>query len=137
MFVIEWRVGYRSYYWLQSGGTYLKIALGDVTKISMLTLSQLPYNTLPYVPILKFQVSYSEDDVSYAFLSETNVTSLQYDVSFNYTLPNDFIECAYLRIHIKDVANRTSLFNRETGLRVKEIFGQAPAYTTPISSLKF
>lgn len=122
---------FRSYHWYQSGSRFVTLAFGDLTKITMITLSQLPANVSSTIPFNQFQVSFSTDHgQTYAYLPPI-YTGSQLGEEFNYTIPSIIMSCHFLRIHILNVADRDALANSVTGLSIVEIYGEpAATYTT-------
>ena len=67
-----WTTGFRSIYWYQTASTYLTVAFGNVTVVTSVLLVQLSANGYT-TPFSKFQISFSDDGISYAFLPEVSV----------------------------------------------------------------
>ena len=134
-FLIAWTSNYRSIYWYSSAGTYVQIAFGSTTSVSAIQLSQLGSGS--YVPFTSFQVSFSDDGGAFAYLPVANPTSTALgSAAFNYTIPNGYITCSYLRVHIIGVTTPASLLNTPSGLIISEIYGAPPAsYPSILSSL--
>ena len=42
---------------------------------------------------------------------------------FNYSIPNDYIDCRFIRVHLKDIAFPTDLQFKQSGLKIFEIIG--------------
>ena len=134
-FLIAWTSNYRSIYWYSSAGTYVQIAFGSTTSVSVIQLSQLGSGS--YVPFTSFQVSFSDNGAAFAYLPVANPTSTALgSAAFNYTIPNGYITCSYLRVHIIGVTTPANLLNTPTGLIISEIYGAPPAsYPSILSSL--
>lgn len=69
--------------YLASGATYVKIAFGDSVTIAAIELGQLPGNYSTSLTFTQFQVSFSQDDVTYAYLPPVNTNSLSFSTKIN------------------------------------------------------
>ena len=47
---------------------------------------------------------------------------------FTYIIPNNYIDCYFLRMHLTDVVNRTELLTKTTGFAIVEIYGSNTVY---------
>ena len=126
-----WTTGYRSIYWYKSGSTYIKIAFGYSTIISSMLLTQLPANGYT-TPFSSFKISFSNDDISYAFMPEVYFPSPLSGASFTYTLPNKYITCYYLRIHLTNIVTPSDLATKTSGLIIGQLYGLINTTTTNI-----
>ena len=72
MFIITifegWTTGFRSIYWYQSGATYVQFSFVSMTRVASILMGQM--NHTQFTTFSKFQISFSNDGVSYAFLPE-------------------------------------------------------------------
>ena len=50
--------------------------------------------------------------------------SISPDATFDYNIPNRYIDCTHLRIHILDVPIRANLNTKQIGLKIMEIYGE-------------
>jgi hypothetical protein len=78
-------------------------------------------------------VSFSNDGVSYAYLPEVLFPNAASSASFTYSMPNQYITCYYLRIHLTNVANTADLSSKTSGLIIGQIYGQILNSSTPIA----
>ena len=104
--------------------TYVTIEFAKRYRITSMQLSQLP-NQATFTPFLSFAISFSDDGFAFAFLPKLNANSVSLGTSFVYTIPNGYIDCKYLRIHLADVVTRADLSNKTTGVIVNEIYGSS------------
>jgi hypothetical protein len=63
-----WTTGFRSYSFYTSGATFIKLSFKASTQVTKISFQQL--NSASYAQISKYQISYSDDDISYYFLAE-------------------------------------------------------------------
>ena len=104
--------------------TYVTIEFAKRYRITSMQLSQLP-NQATFTPFLSFAISFSDDGFAFAFLPKLNANSVSLGTSFVYTIPNGYIDCKYMRIHLVDVVTRADLSTKTTGVIVNEIYGSS------------
>ena len=104
--------------------TYVTIEFANRYRITSIQLSQLPMSST-YTPFLSFALSFGDDGFAFAFLPTVYATSTSLGTSFVYTIPNGYIDCKYLRIHLVDVVTRADLISKTTGVIVNEIYGSS------------
>jgi hypothetical protein len=132
-----WKTQYRSIYWYASGGTYVQIAFGATTTVSAIQLAQLS-NSASNMAFNQFQISFSDDGYSFAYLPLATPTQTTLgSAAFNYSIPNGYITCSFLRVHITGVASPASLTTLATGLSIIEIYGQASSVSYTASQSGF
>lgn len=131
-----WTTGYRSIYWYKSGATYIKIAFGYSTVVSSILLTQLAANGYT-TPFSSFKISFSNDDISYAFLPEVYFPNPVSGSSFTYTLPNKYITCFYLRIHLTNIVTPADLSTKTSGLIIGQVYGLIDNATSYLSEFRF
>ena len=68
MILIGWTTGFRSIYWYQSGATYVQFSFGLMTRVASIQIAQM--NDTQFTTFSKFQISFSNDGISYAYLPE-------------------------------------------------------------------
>jgi hypothetical protein len=69
--LIGWRTDYRAEAWYQSNSNYLTIAFGNLTEVNRIVFRQYFLSQIT-TPFKKFRLSYSSDNISFAFLPEVN-----------------------------------------------------------------
>jgi hypothetical protein len=107
--------------------TYVTIEFEKKYRITSIQLSQLP-NQSGFTPFLSFAISFGDDGFAYAFLPKVTASSTTLGTSFTYTIPNGYIDCKYLRIHLTDVVTRSDLSTKTSGIILNEIYGSATVY---------
>ena len=54
--------------------------------------------------------------------------------NFTFTMPNKFIDCRFLRVHIMNIANSNDLQTKQTGLVVTDIIGAQQPDSSPLGT---
>jgi len=65
------------------------------------------------------------------------ITNTTYDELINYKIPNDYIDCKFLRIHITDVYFPSDLASKTTGFILNEIFGEMRTNGSSLAGISF
>lgn len=152
-----WKTEYKPHQFYTSGSCFLTIAFGNLTHITKLTITQY-FSTAITTPFSKFQIAYSNDNVSYAYLPEViffyssflfmkvkififfkkaSYPVAQIPTPFTYAIPNGYITCRFLRIIVTGIATPSDLASKVTGLVINEIYGMPNTTDRSLASMKF